>query len=231
MPALDSARQIATPEGCALTLRLAGPIVRSRAFFVDAALRGALLLAATQVLVFTGTFAPGLFGLLVFALEWFYPILFEVFWKGSTPGKRLCGLVVLQDDGTPIDWGTSFTRNTLRALDFLPFLYGVGLLTMLLGNGFQRIGDLAAGTVVVHRDDPEAPVMSDEKIAPFRSRYALQRDEQRTLIDFLRRAPLLTEERGEELALLTGPLVDGLSARAARERVLAIGRYLLGPDR
>lgn len=228
MPSLDSAREIATPEGCLLTLRLAGPVVRARAFLFDALIRAAVLLAVLVLLAFTGQLGPGFFKLIAFALEWFYPILFEVFWRGATPGKRACKLTVLRDDGTPIEWGASFVRNTLRIIDFLPFLYGVGLLTMLVGNGFQRIGDLAAGTVVVYRDDAPRVLEADFAIGGEPSPVALKVDEQRALIDFARRAQDLTDERGEELALLAGPLVEGLAPRAARERLLAMGRYLIG---
>lgn len=231
MQALDSARDISTPEGCNLTLRLAGPVVRSRALFIDAAIRALILIVASQILAFTGQLGPGLFILLTFGLEWFYPILFEVFSRGATPGKKLCQLVVLHDDGTPVEWGASFVRNTLRALDFLPLLYGVGLITMLLGNGFQRLGDLAAGTVVVYRDDPEAPVALAVSFTDVSSPVALKLDEQRALIDFVRRSSSLTEERAEELALLAGPLVEGLPAAAARRRLLGLGQHLIGQTR
>jgi hypothetical protein len=55
--------------------------------------------------------------LLVFALEWLYPVYFEAAWHGATPGKRVCKLAVLRDDGGPIDWGAAMIRNTLRTSD------------------------------------------------------------------------------------------------------------------
>ena len=74
-----------------------------------------------------GKFGWGLFLILWFALEWLYPTVFEVYFGGATPGKKSLGLIVLHDDGTPVQLAASFTRNLLRAVDFFPALYGMGL--------------------------------------------------------------------------------------------------------
>jgi len=92
----------------------------------------------------------GVILIVAFFVEWLLPAWFETAWGGQTPGKRLFRLVVLNDDGTPVRWPGALTRNLLRAADFLPFLYGVGLLSMLMNRDFKRLGDLAAGTVVVY---------------------------------------------------------------------------------
>ncbi len=81
---------------------------------------------------------------------WFgYHIFFEAVRGGRSPGKAALKLRVVTDFGGPVGWTESFIRNTLRLVDSLPLFYGVGLLTMLLNSRAQRLGDLAAGTLVV----------------------------------------------------------------------------------
>ena len=149
---LDTAREVPTPEGIELSLRLAGPVSRALAWAIDLVVRMAVIAAFGAVLGVLGKFGWGLFLILWFALEWLYPTVFEVYFDGATPGKKSLGLIVLHDDGTPVRLAASFTRNLLRAVDFFPALYGVGLMTMLLNRDFKRLGDIAAGTVVVYRD-------------------------------------------------------------------------------
>ena len=70
---------------------------------------------------------------------------------------------MLNDDGTPVRWPGALTRNLLRAVDFLPFLYGVGLVAMLANRDFKRLGDLAAGTVVVYQAAAAEPAQNDPR--------------------------------------------------------------------
>jgi len=151
---LDTLRRVPTPEGIELTLRLAGPVPRAYAFIVDLMIRGMIMLVIVQILAFAGRSGTGLFLIAYFAIEWFYPVLFELFWNGATPGKRAFSLMVVNDNGTPVTVGASIIRNMLRAVDFLPMLWAFGLLSMLFTRDFKRLGDLAAGTVVVYRDKP-----------------------------------------------------------------------------
>ena len=87
---LDTMRTVETPEGCRIDLRVAGLVARSRAWLVDLAIRGFVYLVALQVLFFLGNIGAGVLLLLVFALEWLYPVYFETAWHGATPGKRVC---------------------------------------------------------------------------------------------------------------------------------------------
>ncbi|MCB8943667.1 MAG: RDD family protein [Ardenticatenaceae bacterium] len=89
------------------------------------------------------------FGLIAFALLWGYYIFFEMLWNGQSPGKRLVGLRVLKADGTPITLTESIVRNLIRLVDFLPLFYGVGVVVMFINAQSRRLGDLAAGTLVV----------------------------------------------------------------------------------
>jgi uncharacterized RDD family membrane protein YckC len=224
---LDTAREIPTPEGIELTLRLAGPVARALASAVDLLLRLGVFGVLGIPLGMLGKIGFGLFLLLWFGLEWLYPTLFEVYANGATPGKRALGLLVLHLDGTPVALPASLARNLLRAVDFLPFLYGFGLLSMVLSRDFQRLGDIAAGTLVVYRETafqhgtipPAAPLPPPVPLS------ALQ---QRTLLDLAARSPLLTPERAQELAALAPRLTGDQGEAAALGRVLSLANYLIG---
>jgi uncharacterized RDD family membrane protein YckC len=224
---LDTAREVPTPEGIELSLHLAGPVSRALAWLIDLFLRLVALAALSVVLGLLGKLGAALMLILWFALEWLYPTAFEVWYGGATPGKRSLGLMVLQEDGTPVRVSASLTRNLLRAIDFFPFCYGVGLLVMLLNRDFKRIGDIAAGTVVVYREAaarhaavPEAP--------PAPPPVPLTLAEQRTVLDFASRAASLTQERAEELALLAPRLTGAAEGALARMRLLSIANFLIG---
>ena len=161
----------------------------------------------------------------------------------SDPGKKALGLVVLHDDGTPILWPAALARNLLRAIDFLPFLYGFGFLAMLMNRDFKRLGDLAAGTIVTYREEPPHGFQVPEG-APLAPSVALTLPEQRAILDFAERTPGLTAERAAELAAIprelvgsaSGPGATGaadpdrkLSRRAALEATHAPGRFSSAP--
>jgi hypothetical protein len=165
--------------------------------------------------------------LLYFCLEWFYPVLFEVLMQGATPGKRALGLAVVSDDGTPVGWGKSMTRNLLRTADFLPMLYGFGIVSVLIHKEFRRIGDIVAGTLVVHRDThPPLPALAEA--APLASPTPLDRETQRALVAFAERARSLTPARREELAGLVPHLAHAETGPQGAARLLALANYLIG---
>lgn len=228
---LDTVRRVATPEGCELSLRIAGPTVRARAWLVDFVIRLLIFAAAAMALAYFGRFGSGLALLLAFILEWLYPVVFEVYSRGATPGKKMSNLVVLHDDGTPVGWGASFARNTLRFVDFLPFAYACGLLTMWLNQDSKRLGDLLAGTVVVYRSETPAALIRDDfhdaEIPPFPLTLA----EQRALLEYRQRAATLTAARADELAELALPLTEGMRPDAAKARLFRIANALLGRRR
>ena len=153
---LDTARRVATPEGIEITLRVAGPVPRALAYVLDLLIRAAIMFTVAIAVSVLGRFGLAIFLLTAFLLEWLYPVIFEVLAAGATPGKRAMGLIVLNDDGTPIRWPGSLTRNLLRALDFLPFMYFIGFCSMVANRDFKRLGDLAANTLVVYREQKPA---------------------------------------------------------------------------
>jgi uncharacterized RDD family membrane protein YckC len=224
---LDTAREIPTPEGIELNLRLAGPVARALAWAVDLLLRAAVFAVLGIPLGMLGKVGAGVYLIVWFGLEWFYPTAFEVYFNGATPGKRALGLVVLHSDGTPVGLSASLTRNLLRAVDFLPLLYGFGLLTMVLSRDFQRLGDIAGGTVVVYRE-MDLQHGAIPQAAPMQPRMPLSAAEQRTLLDLAARSQVLTPERAQELASLAPHLTGARDDAAALARILSIANYLIG---
>lgn len=226
---LDTYRTVETPEGVELRLRVAGPVVRSLAWAQDLLIRGAVYIGLSILLSLLGKFGWGALLIALFLIEWFYPVLFEVYRHGATPGKRAMGICVVHDDGTPVGWPASVIRNLLRYVDFLPFLYGFGLVSMLLRPDFKRLGDLAAGTCVVYRD--EARVSASTPAIPAQPLdFALGLDEQRAVISFAERADQLSAERSAELAHILAPCVKN-PARSPVNQLYAMANGLLGRNR
>lgn len=224
--ALDTVRRLETPEGVVLELPLAGPIARALAFGFDVLLRGSAYSFVLAPLAVLGELGEGILLIVLFVSEWFYPVVFEVLWKGQTPGKAVFGLAVVQDNGTPVTWSSSIVRNLLRFADFLPMAYLSGVVCMIAQPEFKRLGDLAAGTVVVHRTKRTsgAPLPPADVVAvPF----SLTVDEQRSLIDFARRAGRWSPSRAEELAGLLVPVIGGPPSVAV-QRLLGMARWLRG---
>lgn len=226
-PALDTLRAVATPEGIELDLRLAGPVPRAVAWAVDFLLRGVLLMIASWLALPLGGLGLGLILLLWFFLEWLFPAVCEVYWQGATPGKKLMGLAVVRDDGAPVDWPAALIRNLLRAVDFLPVVYGIGFVAMVASRDFKRLGDLVAGTVVVYLDPPRkaAAIPRAEPVAP---RVKLTLAEQRVVLDYAERVAGVTPARGAELAELAEPITGVARGDVGRDRLIGIANHLLG---
>lgn len=229
---LDTLCAIAMPEGCQIDLRVAGPVSRARAWFLDFCIRFALWLLLVVAGQHIGDLGVGLMLLGAFILEWFYPIVFEVYRNGQTPGKEACGLTVVHDDGRPVGWRGAFLRNTLRGIDFLPIGYALGFVASLLNRYGKRLGDLAAGTLVVYVEAPRRrSLVDDDGLGSEAPPFTLTRDEQIAIIEFTRRADTLTSARAAEVAGAAGALTAGLDGDAAQQRLRRIGNFLLGGHR
>jgi uncharacterized RDD family membrane protein YckC len=151
---------IATPEGVEVELTLAGIGSRFIAAGIDFAIQILVMIALAIVLRPAGDTGFAIFTSLVFALIFFYDVLFEVLARGKTPGKRAAGLRVVGPVGRPITLVRSAVRNILRVIDILPGFYAVGMTVIFVTRRNQRIGDLVAGTHVVrdrHGDRFAAP--------------------------------------------------------------------------
>ncbi|HEX8102367.1 MAG TPA: RDD family protein [Solirubrobacteraceae bacterium] len=160
--------RISTPEGVDLELTLAGIGSRFTAALIDLTLQILLIVALGFLLVGVGSLTDGGTGsgsgdvggdseaigiaivtLLTFLIWFGYDVLFEVRGGGRTPGKRLTGLRVVRASGRPVGFVTSAIRNVLRLVDFLPTFYALGVAAVFVSSRNQRLGDMAAGTVVV----------------------------------------------------------------------------------
>jgi uncharacterized RDD family membrane protein YckC len=196
---IDTNRPVEAPEGVELNLHVAGPFPRALAWLFDLMLRGCIYFGLAVILGTLGGVGGGLLLIVIFLLEWSWSIYFEVYRGGSTPGKRLQGLQVLQDDGTPVGWTHSSTRNLLRTADILPFGYINGLLSICLSKDFKRIGDRVAGTIVVYRN-PDEQLQETPQVAPQRVPMKLSLEEQSAVLEFASRAPYWTSDRQIEVA-------------------------------
>jgi uncharacterized RDD family membrane protein YckC len=156
---------IQTPENVAFGYQVAGIGSRFLATLLDTLL--IFLLQVVVILVFIlilssfdllgetiAAWVYAVLGIVGFIFFWGYYIFFEMLWNGQTPGKRWVGLRVIRADGTPITLSESFIRNLTRLVDFLPAMYGIGIISMFLDKQSRRLGDLAAGTLVVHDRAP-----------------------------------------------------------------------------
>ena len=159
--------RIDTPEQIALELQVAGIGSRFLAIAIDTLLQVWLYVAVVVALSlvqspaivresFLGLAGPALAILFGFSIYWGYFALFETFWSGRTPGKRLAGIRVIKETGRPINAFEAIGRNVLRAIDFLPAMYAVGIVCMMLNKHSRRLGDYVAGTIVVHDTQTEA---------------------------------------------------------------------------
>ncbi len=231
-PALDTLCPVETPEGIALDLSPAGPVPRALAFLVDFFIRFVLWVLALMVAGSLGVLGMAFVWISLFLIEWIYPIAFELSVAGATPGKRALGLQVVMDTGLPVTPAASITRNLLRVADFLPACYAFGAASLLLRADFKRLGDIAAGTLVVHaapvvlhREPPEAVPM-----APARP---LSRREQSAIVSWAGRAATLTPARLEELAHLARPAIAATATASADTHaeaaaLMGVARWLVG---
>ncbi|MEJ1365175.1 MAG: RDD family protein [Candidatus Sedimenticola sp. (ex Thyasira tokunagai)] len=220
---LDTARQYETPEGIDLEMRIAGPVVRACAWAIDLVIRFGLYGVISILFAFLGGIGVAFILIGIFLVEWFYPVIFEVR-TGATPGKKAMGLLVVHDNGTPVSLSSSLIRNLLRTADFFPFLYGFGLLAMLFNHEFKRLGDMAAGTLVVY-DDRQVERMALPATEALRPPAGLTGDEQHTLLAFAERSTLLSDDRKAELAEILSDLTES-QGQAGVEKLHAYANWL-----
>jgi len=172
---------VVTPENIPLRLELAGLGSRFGALLVDLAIQIATLIVVGIIAVIVAAFTESFWGsvagralsgwvtaggiLLTFAILFGYFILFETVWNGQTPGKKIFNLRVVRDGGYPVTFLASATRNLIRLADFLPMAFAAGALSVFFHAQYKRLGDLAAGTVVV-KERPVFPLLPFGATAP-----------------------------------------------------------------
>jgi uncharacterized RDD family membrane protein YckC len=148
-----SALPIRTPEGIVFSQTLAGPVMRFFAWLIDGLCVMALMSFLGGLLRVFEVLSPGVFNAVLtiafFVLNLGFNILLEWVWRGQTVGKKLLGLRVVDAEGMRLRFDQIVTRNLLRIIDLLPLAYVVGGLSLWFSRKCQRLGDIAANTIVV----------------------------------------------------------------------------------
>jgi len=227
---LDSVYEVFTPEGVVLRLSVAGPFPRALAWLIDAGARLMVMMAVGAWLGMLGGFGSGLMLIVAFALAWLYPVVFETLWNGQTLGKRALGLRVVSANGAPVGWMAAFVRNLLRTVDMLPLGYAAGIVTSLFDPWGRRLGDLVAGTLVVHAPRTPLARTAASSVPAQPPELALHPAEQLAVIAFAERARTLTAQRCQELAELARP-ITGQGGQAGVQALFGVANGLLGSDR
>lgn len=233
---LDDELVIETPERVELHYVLANVGNRFLAAAIDHLIQAALLFVVGLVLYGVsgwqlsggvGMWAAAIAVLVFFVIVWGYFVLFETFWNGQTPGKRIMKLRVVREDGRPIRFYEAFVRNLLRLLVDLmpPFSYAIGVVSIMFSARSKRVGDLVAGTVVVKERATEAPSLDEiirisdveqrriERAAPFQADTRLLNEQELAAVEaFLKRRYELPDQNRVALAArIAGPIAFKLN--------------------
>jgi len=231
---------IDTPENILLDAQIAGFGSRFVAALMDYVLIFISLIAVTwlfiRVQINDASISP-FYYLAIFFITWSYHLIFELIWNGQTPGKRRAGIRVIQSNGLPVTVSAILIRNIIRLFDFLPLLYGLGLVMLFATKRTQRLGDLAARTVVIReqrqvtlqniKEDMRIQYLYVKPIEPIPSFIQidlLTQDDRRRVIDYLRRRSTIADGTG---------LSDMLARQLAQKMgidTLAMGRVANRPD-
>jgi uncharacterized RDD family membrane protein YckC len=237
---IDTLQAIELAEGVEVRLRIAGPLLRGMALFIDLGIQLTGLIVIGILLSLAGfamgfLVAEGMMSLAWFFTWWWYPVFFEASRWGATPGKKMLGLRVVQTSGAPVTFGQAMLRNFLRFADGMPCFGGLivgiptmgfGLATCLATKRFQRLGDLAAGTVVIYDKllpEPAAPAPPPMEAA--RPAVALRPEEVRAVTAFRERSGLWSEGRRAEIADHAKELT-GATGQSGVARMMAIAHWL-----
>jgi uncharacterized RDD family membrane protein YckC len=215
---VDRTVEVRTPESIAFQYELAGLGSRFLALAVDQAIQFATLGAIFAGIVLAASrlpkhlapdaaeklgesFAIAFIITIAFAVLFGYFILSEAVWNGQTPGKRLLGLRVVRDGGYPIDFGASLIRNLIRVGEALVGYYILAAISALISPENKRLGDLAAGTIVVRDARLAAPHSLGAREEPTYASMVHLAGEERALIKrFLERRDTLAPDRRKALA-------------------------------
>jgi uncharacterized RDD family membrane protein YckC len=234
---------IDTPENILLNAEIAGFGSRFVAALIDYIIIIILLFVVTALFSlaqdkntasgFRGTFFPPLYYNAIFLVTWGYHLIFELVWNGQTPGKRRAGIRVIQANGLPVTVSAILIRNIVRLFDFLPVGYGLGMVMLFATKRTQRLGDLAARTVVI-REQREVTLQTIKEDMRVEYRYVkpiepipyqiqvdrLTQEDRRRVVDFLQRrktmsdvssvADMLARQISQKME------VEGLSVRGGR---------------
>lgn len=217
---MDRNIDVRTPESIAFSYELAGLGSRFLALVLDMLLQIGVLIALTlglslavsrivpadnalppNVEKIAGAVAIAIVVTIVFMLFFGYFIIFETFWNGQTPGKRALGIRVVRDGGYPVDFGAALVRNLIRVGEIALGFYALSAVSMLVSQENKRLGDIAAGTIVVRDARLPMPKRFTAEVEPRYEPTRYLSGEERALIRrFLERRQVLSPERRRDLA-------------------------------
>lgn len=223
-PLIDNVKQYETPLGVELTLYPAGLPVRTAAFTIDFVIKLAIIIFFGVLLSLLGDFGVGLFLVSFFVVDWFYFVFWDVVNNGQPPGKFILGIRTVHADGTPITLAGSVVRTLLLTADFLPLFYIAGILCIASHKHFRRLGDLAAGTMVVY-DNPILKHTAHRVNHTRKLAMMIPPDERLNFLAFQNRYAVFSDPRRIELSEKLTPLIK-LRGQPAVDEVLGIAEGL-----
>ncbi|MBI3468647.1 MAG: RDD family protein, partial [Planctomycetes bacterium] len=222
---------IRTPENLELSYALAGAGTRAAAYLVDVATMVLILQVGgnlLQILILalpdiTHQWAAALITLAGAVATSGYFIFFEWLMNGQTPGKRVIGIRVIKQGGYAMSFLDSLLRNLMRWVDFLPLFYGVGLISLVVAPRSQRLGDLVAGTLVVHQEPVQTESLVPDIPKPEGAALALPVDQVAAVpspvieacVEFFRMLPMLAGKPRQQLATELVDLIQRTSGLVA----------------
>jgi uncharacterized RDD family membrane protein YckC len=213
---MDRTLEVRTPESIAFSYELAGLGSRFLAVSVDMAIQTLVMIGIIWGLIYAAAHLNGavrnvpaptrietnlaiaLIITIVFIVYFGYFILFEAFWNGQTPGKKLMGLRVVRDGGYPADFASIAVRNLIRVGEFAAGLYAISAVATVISPENKRLGDMAAGTIVV-RDARAAKLADLMQESTDTSHPLMLSPQERALIDqfVARRAGMAPRNRAQ----------------------------------
>lgn len=245
---------IETPENVELQRRLAGIGSRFVAGFVDVCVIVGIYLLLFIILLFTplwdevtvestawetlstASWAIAILILIAFLVHWGYFVFFEYVTNGQSPGKKVQKIRVVKEGGGPMSFTDVVIRNLLRAVDILPIGYGVAGVSMMLTQKMQRLGDLAAGTVVISEEVRNYGAKTDKKskadwevVVPQEAATAtgLERDELRVLMSYWsRREQFSLDARRRLLPSILRPMFERRGQQLSTDSLPALESYV-----
>jgi uncharacterized RDD family membrane protein YckC len=239
----DEQLTISTPEQVAFHYEIAGIGSRFLASLLDH-----LIISVAMLLIYCAALAllPAMLAtdngeaglylivavlvLVVFILFWGYFAIFEAVWNGQTPGKRAGRLRVIRRTGQPIGASEAMVRNLIRIVDFMPGFYGVGLISMFIDKEARRLGDFAAGTIIIR--EGEQTRLEDVRVSnPTPSPYTLPTYSSYTTPDQLSTQHSALSTRYDPLPGVSLREVTADDYRLMRELVQRVRRGELAQDR
>lgn len=240
---LDTSIEIVTPENISFQYEVVGPFRRLPAFILDLSIRAVIVLMAGFAMAMLGWFvgSGGIAVMLVlwFVLEWFYGGIFETYMNGQTPGKRIMGIRVVSIGGHPINGVQAVMRNILRGVDMMPIIplsainenmgmlsiptFAIGLVCQMCNPRFQRLGDIACGTMVVVDERRRRPIVrmpAEPRVVALAEKipvgFPIDRQLHQALAAYVERRPRISSARRRDIARhLALPLMERFDLPAA----------------